>query len=426
MLDYIKEITVVFEVISSWEVKLNQKPISKRYAMLSEDEITFLPIVTRARKNRNRLAQKITPRKIHLGQRVSASKLKQDIDKDSSTTLNFLPLVISDLDEKQKASYFFNSSLETKYYHRLDNGVAPSFDGDGSLLPINDAILFSRNITLDNLFNIETIVEEDDSATLTTRFSFLEGLVDWSEAFDIQFTNLDLPNYESNKSSKLQNINNAVAIPVPVFYDSEIEQTLKMLLDIQLLGDHREIPFLKSILKTTPYPIIRDRVLDIVKDFSAKSDYPQPPISSLELARSVFSPLILISDLESKLMLLDEIATIGNEKEFPLLKNLMTDSNSRISNKAESVYKDLRWKLLEEAETLKRLNTVNSFEEGVLLDINFELDLIDAGEVELLVEKPAPKAQQVFLNKLSQYSNKIIKKLSHAIAIGSGQFSHMK
>lgn len=66
---------------------------------------------------------------------------------------------------------------------------------------------------------------------------------------------------------------------------------------------------------------------------------------------SIFQELFRSCDTESKLILLDEILAVGDEKEVHFLKTLRNDSNKKVRVKAEVILKELLQLLAPEEET---------------------------------------------------------------------------
>ncbi|GLU44788.1 hypothetical protein [Allomuricauda sp. NBRC 101325] len=65
-----------------------------------------------------------------------------------------------------------------------------------------------------------------------------------------------------------------------------------------------------------------------------------------EYLQSIFYPLFQhCTDVECKLMLLDEILEVGDKKEIPFLAELESHANPKISNKAFQVKNELQSKL---------------------------------------------------------------------------------
>ena len=77
---------------------------------------------------------------------------------------------------------------------------------------------------------------------------------------------------------------------------------------------------------------------------------------------SIFQELFRTCDTESKLILLDEVLAVGDEKEVYFLKTLLDDDNKKVREKAETVLKELQELLTPDApevtdEEQKPLNT---------------------------------------------------------------------
>ncbi|WP_318308429.1 hypothetical protein [Flagellimonas crocea] len=65
-----------------------------------------------------------------------------------------------------------------------------------------------------------------------------------------------------------------------------------------------------------------------------------------EYLQSIFYPLFQhTKDLECRLMLMDEMLEVGDKKEIPFLKQLESDENPKISNKAFEIKAALQSKL---------------------------------------------------------------------------------
>lgn len=105
--------------------------------------------------------------------------------------------------------------------------------------------------------------------------------------------------------------------------------------------------------------------------------------------QSVFHPLFQhAKDLESKLMLIDEMLAVGDEKEIPLLVELESHRDPKISNRAFAIKTALQNKLGMISESERRrlpMNLCFIYDEfnirpsKVDPDLDFEvaLDLLD-------------------------------------------------
>ncbi len=125
-------------------------------------------------------------------------------------------------------------------------------------------------------------------------------------------------------------------IPLRKTYDKEVEVQMYLLEDIELFGDSREIELLKELEANTEYSIVKERIAGLLTRFSKPMVVeisPNPELfkrDNILPKFSIFSELFLHSDTESKLILLKEIATIGDEKEVAFLKELSEDPEPQI------------------------------------------------------------------------------------------------
>ncbi|MGB5369136.1 MAG: HEAT repeat domain-containing protein [Flavobacteriaceae bacterium] len=125
-------------------------------------------------------------------------------------------------------------------------------------------------------------------------------------------------------------------IPARKTYDKEVEVQMHLLEDIELFGDTREIELLKELLANAEHPVVKERIADLLSRFSEPMAGEMPAdFELLELDNqmpkfSIFSELFRHSDTESKLILLKEIATVGDEKEVAFLKELSEDPEPQI------------------------------------------------------------------------------------------------
>lgn len=71
---------------------------------------------------------------------------------------------------------------------------------------------------------------------------------------------------------------------------------------------------------------------------------------------SIFQELFRTCDRESKLILLDEILAVGDEKEVHFLKTLLNDADKKVRTKAEIILKELQALLTPEIEVRETVN----------------------------------------------------------------------
>lgn len=142
-------------------------------------------------------------------------------------------------------------------------------------------------------------------------------------------------------------------IPGPVYYDEHEAYMMGLLDDFEELGDHREIPILEELLSEESQGFIVDRIAGIISKFrhltSGVNKNGTTVEDEVELpVFSVFADLFKTIDTEAKLILLDEIIHVGDEKEIEFLDGLLDDSDNELRTKAQVVLKLLIAKLSHE------------------------------------------------------------------------------
>jgi hypothetical protein len=249
------------------------------------------------------------------------------------------------------------------------------------------------------LISKEKVEEEEDK------------FIKWSDSEE------NIPSDESNKE-ELEAI--LSIIPKPYEFDNETSELICLLSDIEELGDHREIPFLTNLLLDETRPLIRERIRDVIYGIEKAID------SMDETVRpGVFEQLFNRSDLESKLILMDEIVAIGDEKEVHFLAQLVNDSNVEISTKAESVLAALKERLSNENRKMDiaSFDMLNSLECSLdqrdeyedLLTFTDEFILEPITNAEMNQEGKSFSEANInssFLSQLISIPNKILEKLN--------------
>jgi len=141
-------------------------------------------------------------------------------------------------------------------------------------------------------------------------------------------------------------------IPEPIYYDEHEAYMMGLLDDLEELGDHREIPLLQELKAEESKGFIRDRIATMMAKFNGERDNKKkakPVDDSADLpVFSVFADLFKDLDTDCKLILLDEIIHVGDEKEIEFLDGLLEDGYPRIRSKAKIVLELLIEKLSRE------------------------------------------------------------------------------
>jgi HEAT repeat protein len=344
------------------EISLNQIDVQFEEVLLlpevEELHFEFLPIVIEE-KNENTLANNYQELKVYFDEVIVSA---QEVNERNTSNkliyeilVNYEELVFSDLD---------------------DNEIIPSDVVKPEILIIDELVteegpLFLDGIPNESVFelsvNFDVVVPEIIKNFKVESFT---TAVDWSNAFESNIIELD---------------NDTYAIPKPVFYESSVLKSIMLLENIAEMGDQREIPFLQELLNKETNAIVVDRINTLIAGFS-KVDESQNLLdfSVHEVRHSVFYNLLENKDEDVKLILLKEIAAIGDEKEIPLLKEITLNGNRRIREAAnwalEQIYS--RTSIVRETTISEINNVVEKQSEGIeetkneneIFNITFEVE----------------------------------------------------
>lgn len=176
------------------------------------------------------------------------------------------------------------------------------------------------------------------------------------------------------------------SIPKAIFGDIEFEASTRQLLnDLEEMGNHREIPFLKELLAHEKYDLFKERINGLIDTFnhSEEKEQLENPLQPF----SVFKDLFRTCDTEAKLILLDEVVGVGDEKELHFLEDLTKDDSPEIRRKAQLVLKELKIKLGRNTEDELNHNPSNN---KVLQSIDF------SESIEVPGSKPSNNPDDIF------------------------------
>ena len=224
------------------------------------------------------------------------------------------------------------------------------------------------------------------------------------------------------------------SIPKAIFGDIEFEASTRHLLnDLEEMGDQREIPFLKELLSHGKYDIFKERINNLIDTFNHSEDNDE--IENPSYPFSVFQDLFRTCDNEAKLILLNEVVAVGDQKEVQFLEELAKDDSPEIRSKALEALNGLKTKIgsLEKKSNLEVSvdnqvsQSIASFESikasdheptsdpDDIFDLNFDFegDLNEYGgeENEIDMEQEV-MSHGSFFSQICSFSNKIIDKLN--------------
>ncbi|MDC0008135.1 HEAT repeat domain-containing protein [bacterium] len=161
-----------------------------------------------------------------------------------------------------------------------------------------------------------------------------------SERLDIN--NLDWKAKEAQMMDKLQDYFSKMSGD-EFSNDEDTDDITQTLDDIELFGDEREISLLQELLYKAENAQTNKRINELMKRFMGTDVYNKNKINVTTY--SVFEELFRNCDTESKLILLDEIIMIGNEKEIPFLEKLAEDSEKVVRTQASLALKKINERL---------------------------------------------------------------------------------
>ncbi|MGI9551275.1 MAG: hypothetical protein ACR2MT_08755, partial [Aurantibacter sp.] len=143
----------------------------------------------------------------------------------------------------------------------------------------------------------------------------------------------------------------ALKLPKPEFYAEHEANTVVLLDDIEAFGDEREVALLRDLLLEVETLSLRERIyflIEKISDTSVLKREPIVPSTGDGEVFSIFEEFFRTIDTASKLILLDEIVAVGDEKEIAFLTRLSQSSSAEVRRKAKVCLEKLTQKLIEE------------------------------------------------------------------------------
>lgn len=259
---------------------------------------------------------------------------KQHIEEELS--IDFLPLVTVEVTFKEPVSTFVQDQFE------------PLFE-------------------LDDDYNEHKEIIETEVLNEVIPTKVIES-IDWSSIIAQKDCTKDIEVEESN--NQLYSLENDSIVLTANFMSKEELDTMVLLENIAELGDCRELILLHEIIDSTTSDLVFERANELIRKFSYGSLRPNELFSAEnDLAESVFTEIYNLADEETKLILLNEIKSIGDAKEIHLLESIIKTASEKLVEQAtealEHIKSHLEITLQPEIET----------EENSLFEVDFELEL---------------------------------------------------
>ncbi|CAM4316611.1 HEAT repeat domain-containing protein [Zobellia roscoffensis] len=325
-----------------------QKEALPEEPMFDISKIDFLPIVIDDHK------LELDELKTNNGANIDDTSVEKGTEElhefvNEINELNFLPIVMdSEVVVEQDMSEVISEEEISESSNSLDGFTLSDFEID-----------FESTEDAMPVENDETHEEAANSNSHETAINDTEDVMSWLMA-ENELREIELE-YEVVSSKELPNPLLEL-IPEPIYYNEHEAYMMGLLDDLEEMGDHREIPLLQELLAEETENFVKDRIHSLIEQFSyfetSLKNVKSKPKESSEIEMpvfSVFADLFKNIDTESKLVLLDEIVSVGDEKEIDFLDGLLEDPNLKIRKKAQEALKSLVEKVSRKAEFEKDL-----------------------------------------------------------------------
>ncbi len=195
----------------------------------------------------------------------------------------------------------------------------------------------------------------------------------------------------------------SVAATMEEFMDKQLSK-VELLEAIEEFGDKREIPLLEEMRENEEMEDFRTQILRLIERFSDKnSPLKKASVTTENTSElySVFEEFFINYDTDSKLLLLEEIPFVGDEKELYFLSKLISDPELRIRECAKRVHQELKKRLESEkndqSETKEdqfNLREVNESGSTTTTYIN-EVDIVIGNEIDSVLKESTKKSSDL-------------------------------
>lgn len=183
-------------------------------------------------------------------------------------------------------------------------------------------------------------------------------------------------------------------LPPSIFngmYSESDESNKLMLLNlIGEVGDTREIALLEIIVAIEKDNTIKAHAAEILKELkeAVESKLDQEiDLKSEDSTTSVFQSIYKNADYDTQIMLLEEMAEIGGEKEKVFLEQLLDDSSQKIRKKAVQAYYAIQEKINTDESNDSGNSSLNSIVESTIIDDSALINKKEPVEFYFLMEK---------------------------------------
>ncbi|PHQ61041.1 MAG: hypothetical protein COC08_06525, partial [Maribacter sp.] len=284
---------------------------------------------------------------------ASKDQQNQDTSKFEMSDMDFIPLVVTEENEEQENKTFYEDITYARFKEEYDKVDAEVDELD--FLPLvthND--LDQGHSPIEHINEQQTVLKEDMDYGTLLDFDIAQE----TEALAVENTGEEQENNQDGLEPPIANeepeeqdvvswllaanglrelevtyeeviVEDPISdlIPKPVYYNEYESYMMALLDDLEELGDYREIPLLKAYKDQEEVLFVQERIGQLIDSFSVDKDPStavdfKPKTLDIFPIFNVFENLFQYCDTEKKLILMDEVIAVGDEKEIEFLKRL--------------------------------------------------------------------------------------------------------
>ncbi len=212
-----------------------------------------------------------------------------------------------------------------------------------------------------------------------------------------------------------------------LYFDKDLTNKILLLDTIGDAGDKREVPLLKEIIAHEKNIPLRDNAMEVLNKITGEKYRLTTEDTLLNLedlkSCSVFKPLFMVGDNNSRLMLLDQIAELGDQKEMIFLDSLLQDPDEQIRDKASEVKQILYEKITGEKPVVdSKIPTTKSDDEHDLMPWLIDMDLASQSKTTNTEKQGSPSENDVDMAFMPLEVSFLLDELEIKPSIPSGVF----
>ncbi|WP_291964442.1 HEAT repeat domain-containing protein [Maribacter sp.] len=281
------------------------------------------------------------------------AELEPEEELEEGFSFNFLPLVVDEItvQEEEEEEEEEVVALEQEEFN-------PLFDLYDSSISYEHTEKVTENYSDES----EMIIDEIDWSTLSAPLQ---------EQNDDRVLITDADTEETIISFEDDGISFS-----PNFMPQEELDAMVLLENIAELGDCRELILLYQIIDEHSSDVVINRANELIQKFAYQAPRPSELFSDdHDLAESVFTEVYHLADDETKLVLLNEMMIVGDQKEIQLLESILESESKLLVEKATEVLDHIKAHLSNVLE-----KTTSSIDEEFIFDLDFELEMKEPTE----------------------------------------------